>query len=183
MASVTVNLPSSSASVTSAVVRWEPAQGSRPNLGLSLAAPGVSSMFFSQLQLVRPSIPSQAGNVTLRLGLTSRGADVGGPDFSDQMETSGTITLRASDGQEVILTGISDSTEPYQWTPANAAAVATFANHVAGLSDRSLTVRERVSGSFVERAVSTVREKVSGSFVERDVHTVRDKVAGAWVER
>ena len=38
------------------------------------------------------------------------------------------------------VTGISDSTEPYSWSPINSAEVVAFANHVAGLTDRSLTV-------------------------------------------
>ena len=56
------------------------------------------------------------------------------------MEMNGTITFTASDGDKVSVTGISDSIEPYLWTPTNSSDVAAFAEHVAGLADRSLTV-------------------------------------------
>ena len=56
------------------------------------------------------------------------------------MEMSGTITLVASDNEVLVLTGISDSTEPYSWTPSNFVAAKAFSDHVAGLGDRALTV-------------------------------------------
>ena len=63
-----------------------------------------------------------------------------GPEFSDQMETAGTITCVASDAETVVVTGISDATEPYFWSPPNQVDVAAFADHIAGLADQSLTV-------------------------------------------
>ena len=136
MASVTVNIPASAwgGSATNAV--WNFVSGSRLDLGLSLAAPGVSGMFLDTLAIAR------SGRVLLRLAPSQTAGEVpAGPDFSDQMEMSGTITFRASDGQEVTVTGISDSTEPYAWIPSNSAAVGSFANHVASLiSNRGLTV-------------------------------------------
>ena len=56
------------------------------------------------------------------------------------METSGTITFVASDSQSVTVTGISDATEPYEWEPSNVTAIRALADHIAGLTDQSLTV-------------------------------------------
>ena len=56
------------------------------------------------------------------------------------MEATGTIHFVASDGSELTVTGITDSTDPYSWTPSNATALYAFANIVGGLSDRSLTI-------------------------------------------
>ena len=50
------------------------------------------------------------------------GLDPGNTDFTQAMETSGSITVIASDGSSIVIMGIGDSTEPYTWTPANAAA-------------------------------------------------------------
>ena len=56
------------------------------------------------------------------------------------METAGTVTVMASDGSTLTVTGISDSTEPYNWIPTNITDVIAFADALAGLADRSLTV-------------------------------------------
>ena len=56
------------------------------------------------------------------------------------MEASGTITFVASSNDTLVITGISDSTEPYAWTPANSTDAAAFYALFGGLTDKSLTV-------------------------------------------
>ena len=103
------------------------------------------------------------------------------------MEQNGTIKLTASNGDTLTLTGISDATEPYQWSPSNIAAVRTFATTLNGLTDRSLTVvfndnaevrqfYRKVSGSW--RAVKLHR-KTGGSWAEVKLYR---KVSGSWVQ-
>ena len=75
-------------------------------------------------------------------------------------------------GNSVIITGISDSTEPYSWVPTNNVDVLTFALHVNSLTDRSLTV------TFNDNQSRTVFLRVGGAYVE---HEVYERVSGAYV--
>ena len=136
----TVTLPSGQISIQTAVIGWAES-GANLDLGASLSVDGATSLYFQRFFLVRENRGAGTGRVELQLNATESGVDqVGGPEFSDQMEQNGTITIVASDGETVVITGISDATEPYQWIPSNAAAVAAFAEHVVGLADRTLTI-------------------------------------------
>ena len=73
------------------------------------------------------------------------------------MENSGTITIVASNGDSLTVTGISDSSEPYVWNPSNIADVNTFANTLQGLADQSLTV------TFNDNAVVNTAEVIAAA--------------------
>lgn len=141
MAQVTVTLPSAEyegVTITpGAIARWQFATNSYLELGSSLSDSG--NPIFLQL-VVLPRTGHTTNVVTIHLagsqteGLTQR------RDFSTAMETNGTITFVASDNNQLVVSGIGDSTEPYVWTPSNATAVVAFADHVNGLTDRTVTV-------------------------------------------
>ena len=140
MASVTVTIPSSPSEIGSAAIGWQSVSGSSNlgiSLGSSLSASG-NEIFLGRLSLLF----SGSGNtIFLRLALDATSDPLlTGPDFSDQMEASGTIRIVASNGSEVTVLGILDATEPYIWEPSNAADVRSFANTVRGLTNRSLVL-------------------------------------------
>ena len=145
MASVIVNIPNTNWTVNSSLVAWS---GLHLSLGSSLSKSG-REIFLGRLQLRRIGEANSYG-INLATSLLSSDT-LSGPDFSDQMENSGMITTVASDGETLVVTGIIDSTEPYTWEPANATAVLAFANHLAGLADRSLVVTFD-DGAAVNRA-------------------------------
>ena len=60
--------------------------------------------------------------------------------LSADFESSGTITITASDNSTLILTGIDDTIEPYFWTPSNSTTVANFVTAIQALTDKSVTV-------------------------------------------
>lgn len=137
---VTVTLPHSVANVFggNGGVSWlgDGHRTSWPELGNEFSTDGRSSIYLAALIINRTS---PAGLIRLRLASARRGQAVAtGPDFSSQMETSGTITLAHSTGS-VVLTGIGDSTEPYQWTPSNSAAIVTWVTRVIQAANRSIT--------------------------------------------
>ena len=137
MATVTVTIPNTDWDVFQMTrIRWTPSNSGYINLGATLAAVHNTNLYFAFLTLA-----SFNGMVDLYLsdGSSDHSLELG-PEFSTQMEDHGTITLVASNGDSLVLTGISDSSEPYIWIPSNAAAVMTFAGTLIGLSDRSLTV-------------------------------------------
>lgn len=135
MASVVIVIPNSGWAEGPAVIRWDGGEGNYINLGSSLSADG-STIYFGRFELPRGT----GTTMTILLSSSQTADDLGaGPEFSTTMEMSGTITLVASNSATVA-TGIGDSTEPYNWTPANLSAVRTFADILEGLPDRSLTV-------------------------------------------
>ena len=137
MASVTITIPNSDWSDSSISVDWNPPNASHITLGSTLSVGGSTELFLGRFIL--PRIPSSTIGIQLSDG--SGGSEAGlGPEFSDQMENSGTITIVASNSDSLTVTGISDSSEPYVWTPSNIADVNTFANTLQGLADQSLTV-------------------------------------------
>ena len=141
MASVTVIIPNTSWSVTTTVVQWAPGVGvDFVSLGSILAATPGQELFLGRLTI--PRAASSSSSMSLQLAPMNAGTfpSTAGPEFSTQMETSGTITLVASDSETLVLTGIDDATEPYVWSPSNASELRAFADHLAGLLDRSLTV-------------------------------------------
>ena len=137
MAEVTVTIPSGGWSVSGSRVRWNVSGGlDGIQLSADLNADGTDAIYLGFFQLW-----TDTGDIRINLhdmltGLSSSA----GPDFTMQMETSGTITMVASDSSSVAVTGISDATEPYEWTPTNSTEVAAFATTLASLTDRTLTV-------------------------------------------
>ena len=144
MASVTITIPSADIGIASVLgvsaVFSNLQSGSYIPLGNSLSANG-GDQFLGNWRLFR-SVPPIGHNLVRIEIADSQTADdsTNGPDFSEQMEMSGTIIFMASSGASVTITGISDSTEPYNWNPSNASEIYAFANTLAGLSDRSLTI-------------------------------------------
>ena len=138
---VTLTLPSDEIDAQESNLAWAEI-GANLALGTTLSVDGQTELFFQRFALRRNNgAVSSRGQVTLQLNATSTGVgQVDGPEFSDQMEASGTITIRGSDDETIVLSGIGDATEPYQWMPANASAVAAFADRILGLTDRTLTI-------------------------------------------
>lgn len=135
MAQVTITIPNSSWTASTNFVTWDPPNNARVSMGSSLSVDGNTNIFFARMQLPRTS---QNANIQLATG--TEGESLAGPDFSTRMELIGTIQFTASNGDSVTITGINDSTEPYSWLPSNIGEVNTFANTLAGLTNRSLTV-------------------------------------------
>ena len=130
---VTVTIPNSDRTVDSARIDWSP----RPtlDLGASLSS-DTMNRYLSFLRVTRAT-----GGIQLHLGGTPTDTTATpGHDFSDDMEMNGSVTLAASDSSSVTVMFGSDTIEPYEWTPSNAAAVISWASAAAGLSDGSLTV-------------------------------------------
>ena len=188
MASVTVTLPESDEFIDSDTSRvgWFYPDGSltpRPSLGSELSEGGGEQW----IQLFSFPLTLQQ-QVDIRISPAQTGEGVSpGPDFSSQMEMFGTITCELADSETVVITGISDATEPYYWTPSNLAEIYAFANHALGLADRTLTVTfddnsnieqlfTKVGGVWLP---TTVYTKQSGAWVEAKVY---NKQGGAWVQ-
>ena len=75
-----------------------------------------------------------AGSVSIQIDGTNN-------RFTPAFEATGRIIFEASDGEMLeAMIADADMTEPYQWTPSNAAEVITFANHVRGLTDQDATL-------------------------------------------
>lgn len=134
MASVTVTIPSSVWNVTS---RYVESGILNPYISIdSDLSPGDY-----ELWLFNVSVPRAPGST---MGLRFADVPAGQPfeagnDLSDLWETQGSVLLTASDGQGVNVRAGDDS-EPYIWTPSNIAEVNDFANHLAGLTDRTVTL-------------------------------------------
>ena len=137
MAEVTVTLPDSEyENFPGNYVDWQLLSG-RPSLGMTLSEDSAAELYLGQVRLF------DSGVVGLNIEDSSSGGFSGSDDLSTQMEQNGTITFTASDGETLVVTGISDSTDPYSWTPTNSAEVIAFANHIRGLfsaGQRGLTV-------------------------------------------
>ena len=109
----------------------------RISLGTSLAAVEGTELFLGTINL----LPS--GFTQLRLtpnSTSSPSPQSPGPEFSNQMETQGTITLVSSAGNSLVIAGIGDSSEPYQWNATNVTEISDYLVHVSGLTDQSLSI-------------------------------------------
>ena len=137
MASVTFILDNGN--VTIGTVNWQPSPGDRPEVPASLMD-GSAVGYLSFFRIRRTTINSTVNlHFTPDQIITGSGS-AGDQELSDEMEMDGTITVVSADGQEtLVLTGISDSTEPYSWIPSNTAEMRAFANYLAGLTDRSVS--------------------------------------------
>lgn len=137
MARVTANIPDSGWVVNPAFAQWSGASvADYIALGTELSTDGSSELYLGRILINRGS--NTHFMVYLSDGVA--GFSAAGPEFSDAMKSDGTITMVASNGASVTISGIGDNTEPYSWFPSNLAAVAAFGNIVAGLADQSLMV-------------------------------------------
>ena len=71
------------------------------------------------------------GRVAIHLEKTDTFTSIGTRGFIDAFETHGRLTFRAG-AQTLVVDGIGDSDEPYNWVAANAAAVAAFISGYGG---------------------------------------------------
>lgn len=138
MASVTITIPNTNwLTFSSTILRWRPTSpSSHISLGMSLSVGGGTELFLGEL--VFPLGTRTVFDVQLSTG-TEASQDPG-PEFTDQMEASGTITCTASDDSTLVITGIGDATEPYRWSPSNLDAVRSFGSNLNSLADRTLIV-------------------------------------------
>ena len=114
-----------------APIHWDFLNNDEPSLGDTLSASG-NTLYLGIFRVLG------TGQVVIQLtSAPGETASDPGPEFSDEMETYGTVTMVASDGTAYVLS-IGDTTEPYFWSAP--AAAGTFAHHVFSLSDRTLTV-------------------------------------------
>ena len=110
------------------------------------------------LTLVRLS-PS-SGNAIIYLGRSDAANAIGGHDFSSQFEAHGYIIVESGDHSIRLNFPISDTQEPYTWTPANADEVIAFmAAYVAG-TDVSMTFAD---GTFIPTSNPTISIEIPNS--------------------
>lgn len=118
------------------------------NLGSALSDLG--SDLYLRIVRIRGGTASVAGRVQLRLArsTTENPAEVG-PDFSTQMETSGSLTFVHPTVGSLTVAGPSaasnlstDTSDPYSWRPSNKAEIVAFADAVGALpsADRGMTL-------------------------------------------
>ena len=88
----------------------------------------VSGTPASQRKLASVILYRGAGQVNLQFGGTS--TTEAGPELLPAVEAGIIITFRQGTNS-LILSGISDQTEPYSWVPSNSGQVKTFASQVA----------------------------------------------------
>ena len=137
MASVTLQLASANWSSNHFRMTWQTANDAQMDIGTELSVDGATQLYFGYLTLPRRA--STITNIGIRLsGAQGDNPNTVGPDFSTEMETDGTVTLTASNGDSVTF-GLGDATDPYSFTPSNLGEVNTFANAVQGLTDRDVT--------------------------------------------
>ena len=143
MASVTVTISDNTVRTFEfggeTAIDWTLSQGSYLSLGTALSQDGITELFLGRVFAYFTGVPVDLMGIRIASSQSVNSNDAG-PDFSDQMESSGTITFVAEDGSSVEVTGIGDATEPYFWTPSNSAAVLAFFSGVDGLTGQSLTV-------------------------------------------
>ena len=183
MASVTVTMPYLSHSTNSINWQSDPVT-TRPSIGSALSAEG-DELWVTNITIRRSTAPTNRGRIILQLVDVQTESPAESSDLlSDTFEAQGTIEFVASDGESVVITGITDMTEPYQWLPTNAVAVGNFGTHVAGLSARDITVTfndnasqvfERVAGTYAP--VETF-EKVNGMYVPVETY---ERINGSYV--
>ena len=95
-----------------------------------------SPTYLNTLQLTLPFGPGDP-TVSLRLDSTDSLGDFATRNFTSAVRNGGTLRLTAG-SLSLVLAGISDSSEPYFWTPSNGSAITAFVN---GYSGQSATLR------------------------------------------
>ena len=145
------------------------------DMGMTTLIVGATQAYFTRLALAMGAANASRVTIVLANTLTETGSEFGrGPEFTDQFETNGTITITASNGTSLSLSGIIDMTEPYSWTPS--VDVRPFSNMVWGLPDRTLIM------TFDDGLISNIEQlyqKVNGVWVPVKLHR---KTSGSWSE-
>ena len=134
MATSRVTLPHAHWTVELGRVIWAPGAADYILLGSPLAQFPTETLLLGRLEIPRDS----AQDLGIELSRNFEPSLDTGPNFSNRMRNSGTLTFVASNGDSLVVQGISDDFEPYYWRPSNIAAVYTFGDILAGLTDRSL---------------------------------------------
>ena len=134
----------------------------RPSLGTTFSDDGTTEILIDELVLPKHQSGNN-GRVSLYTTVASNQAGVlFGPDLSSQFEMEGTITFTFG-SNVLVLTGISDTTEPYGWTPSNINDVYAWATALGNAVDRSCTIAfavasplalESIANQNVERGAS-----------------------------
>ena len=158
MAQVTVTLAHASWTTNALTARWFPGTNNYMSLGDTLSADGATELFLGYVLLPRGINVSSAN---IRMAHTqAENVNTAGPEFSDAMETGGTITYEASNG-DVLVLSMGDTTEPYSWTPTNIAEANAFANLLNTLTDRTVIITFD-DGVADESEFSTVTVNLTG---------------------
>ena len=142
MASVTITLSDWFVPDGTSWSTWEDSvsnSGVNISLGTSLSIDGATELFLGRIRFTQTGTAVTIGLASSLTGVYNQT----GPDFSDQMEMSGTLTVTASDGTSLVLTGIggSDEIEPYNWfVPDQQTELNALANAIASDLTGSVTV-------------------------------------------
>ena len=125
MASVTVNLTGYTDQPTFDLIQWS----DTASLGSLFSLDGGNQTLSQATQL-----HTDDGAVAISLiGTNDR--------FTVEFEATGRIIFESSDGETLEVTiGNADMSEPYRWIPSNSAEVITFAQHIRGLTDNSISL-------------------------------------------
>ena len=92
----------------------------------------------------------------IRLAESGQGeATQGGDDFTEQMEAHGTITFSFG-SNEVVLSGISDATEPYSWTPAQSTDAFVTAYYTNPPASTTIRFNNGLAGSVAVEASASL---------------------------
>ena len=101
---------------------------------------------------------TSGGQVLLRTDVVKTyGGIQPGPEFRSAVETGIRLTFE-SGGSSVEVTGITDTTEPYQWTPSNSSAVAAFYGGLSVGASVSLSLRYPPAGTGLVEVFSPALE-------------------------
>ena len=146
MATVRVTLPHTHWVVSLGRVRWEPGVADYISLGSSLS-PLNTEILLGRLQVPRDS----AQEFGIELSRNYVPSIDAGPEFTNHMRNSGTLSFVASNGDSLVVQGIGDQFEPYYWHPTNTAEIYAFGDTLAGLTDRSLVA------TFTDNVAETPR--------------------------
>ena len=138
MVSVTVTTPNTNwVQATPNIWFWNAPIGEHVLLGSQLSADKATNLYLGVMGFSSVN----GGSFSLNLSDGSSTASDAGPDFSSDMEQTGTIRFVASNGAELVLTTTGgDSSEPYNWVPSNPTQYRTFSATLIGLADKSLTI-------------------------------------------
>ena len=101
---------------------------------------------------------TSGGQVLLRTDVVKTyGGIQPGPEFLPAVETGIRLTFEGG-GSSVEVTGIADTTEPYQWTPSNSSAVAAFYGGLSVGASVSLSLRYPPAGTGLVEVFSPALE-------------------------
>ena len=141
MASVVISTPSFGWFLYGRNLTFSVGTSNYVSLGSTLSVGGSTTLLLGGFRL--PRVNDARSTALLYLAPNrSSSSGTSGPDFSSQMEQRGTITLEASSGETLVVgpIGLKDASEPYEWIPDNIAEFNVFANHVATLTSRAITI-------------------------------------------